>query len=152
MSGGAAAMRASALWPSPTVSASRPCCFSSRTRKPAMSGSSSTTRTRNAPFAARPAAAWTAASFIDDLHPREVFGVLHEPRLEAGTVARLGAVLDDLAEVRDLFEAVGVAYALHAMPDLPELLEIACGERCLEGFELLAAVGHEGGNQVLEVL
>src|SRR3972149_2164290 len=147
-SGGAAAIISSAAWPSAAVSACMPCCTSSRARNPAMSGSSSTTRTRNAACATRP----EARSLIDDLHPREVVGVFGDARLEPGAVAGLRAVLDLLAERRHQLETVGLAHTLHAVAELAQLLHVARGKRRAQRFDFLGAVFHERRDQVLEVL
>src|SRR4051812_41746151 len=144
-------MRARASLPSDAISVCRPCCLSSRTRNPAMSGSSSTTSTRNAPFKAAPGSPCTArpaTSFIDDLHPREIVGVLDDVGFDAGLVTSLGAILDLLAQVGDFFEAVGVADPFHAMAELAQLLEIARGHCCLQGVELLGSIFHERRNEI----
>src|SRR5512147_2138679 len=116
-----------------------------------MSGSSSTTRTR---YACRAGAAPRAAagSFIDDLHVREVVRVLADAGDDRRGVGRLGAVLDALADLGYLGEAVGVADALHAMAELAQLLEIGCGEGGAQGFDLFLAVLEEYRDQVGEVL
>src|SRR5262249_55525830 len=138
-SGGAAAILRSATSASSTVSARMPCCVSSRARNPAMSGSSSTTRTWKAPGAERP-----AGSLIHDLDAREVVGVLRDARLDRRPVRALGAVLDQLAERRDLVEAVGHADPFHAVAELAQLLHVAAGEGSAQRVELLGAVLHEG--------
>src|SRR5690242_20386697 len=100
-----------------------PCCTRSRARNPAMSGSSSTTRTRNAACAAlavRPA----ARLLIDDLYARQVVGVFRQAGAQPVAVAGLRAILDLLAEQRHFFKAIGVADALHAVAELAHLLEV----------------------------
>src|SRR5882672_12509817 len=101
-----------------------------------MSGSSSTTSTRNAVCAGARRAPG-ARSLICDLHLGEVVAVFAEHRLERGAVAAARAVLDVLAEVGDARETVGVADAFHAVAELAQLLEIPRGERDAQRFELL---------------
>src|SRR6185436_16061189 len=104
----------SAAWPSATTSASMPCWISILASRPAMSGSSSTTRTRNAACACcatRP----EARSLIDDGYASEVIRVFRDTGLQARQILDFCAVLDLLAEHRDQLESVGVADALHAV-------------------------------------
>src|SRR3989442_751392 len=86
-------------------------------RNTAMSGSSSTTSTRNRACAG---ARWPASaiSLISDLYLRQVVAVILDMRLEGRLVAAARAVLDVLAEERHPFEAVGIAHAAHAVPEL----------------------------------
>src|SRR6185369_14822672 len=147
-------MRTRASLPSDATSVCRPCCLSSRTRNPAMSGSSSTTSTRNAPSKAGPRSPCTARparSFIDDLHPREVVRVFNDVGRDAGLVAGFGAILDLLAQMGDFFEAVGIADTFHTMAELAQLLEIARGHCCLQSVELFGSIFHEGRNEIFEV-
>src|SRR5688572_8632441 len=92
------------------------------------------------------------ASLVRNLDLGKVVVVLGDRGGERGAVAALGAVLDVLAEGRDVREAVRVAHALHAVAELAQLLEIRGGERDAQRVELLVAVLHEHRNQVLEVL
>ncbi len=150
-SGDDAAIISSAAEPSVATSACMPCCTSIRARKPAMSGSSSTTRTRNAACAccaARP----EARSLIDDFYAREIIGVLRDARFDARKIRGSGAVLELLAEHRYQFEAVGIAHALHAVAELAQLPHVACAECRAQCFEFLLAIGHERRDQILEVL
>src|SRR5260221_13252471 len=116
-----------------------------------MSGSSPTTSPRKATACAgakRPAG---TISLIRDLDPREKLLVAHDRRLEEHAIAAARAVLYVLAEVGDLREAIRVADALHAVPELAQLLEIGGGERDAQRVELFLAVAHEDRNQVFEI-
>src|SRR5262245_51084462 len=149
-SGGAAAMLASAALPSGALCALIPSVLSRRERKAHMSGSSSTTRTRNsARGTVRPPA---ARSLIADLDLGEEVAVGADRGVDRGAVAAARAVLDGLAEVGHAVKAVGGADALHAVAELAQLLEIRRGKGDAQGIELLAAVLHEDRDQVLQVL
>src|SRR5687768_5897948 len=119
-----------------------------------MSGSSSTTSTRNTPSmdVSRdvPRAA-VARSFIRDFDLGQVLRVFHDARRQGRAVAAVRALLDLLAEGRDQGKAVRVAHALHAVPELAQLLEIGCGERRAQAVDLLVAVAQEHRDQVLEI-
>src|ERR1044071_2470149 len=93
-----------------------------------MSGSSSTTSTRNAACATT-GRVGEAISLIGDLYLAQEICVARDRRREQGAVAAARAVLDVLADVGDLREAVGVADALHAVAELSQLLEIGGRER-----------------------
>src|SRR5438477_8224901 len=138
--------RRSRAWSTP-----RPVAASRRSRNAAMSGSSSTTRTRKLALAGA-SRAGAAISFIGDLDAGEVFAVLADARFQAGPIAAARAVLDVLADGRDVIEAIGDSDALHPVPQLAQLLEIGGGERHLERVVLLLPVAHEGRDQVLQVL
>src|SRR5258706_13385631 len=115
-----------------------------------MSGSSSTTSTRKATACAgakRPAG---TISLIRDLDPREKLVVAHDRRLEKHAVAAARAVLDVLAEVGNLREAIRVADAFHAVPELAQRLEIGGGERDAQRVYLFLAVAHEDWDQGFE--
>src|SRR5437016_13972752 len=58
-----------------------------------------------------------------DLHLRQIIPVLRDMCLERRPVAAERAVLDLLAEDRDVREAIRIADALHAMPELAQLPE-----------------------------
>src|SRR4051812_14899811 len=116
-----------------------------------MSGSSSTTSTRNIACADTGRVGETT-SLISDLYLGEEVRVARDRRLEQRAVAAARAVLDVLADVGNLREAVGVADAFHAVPELAQLLEIGRRERDAQRVELFLAVAHEHRDQVLEVL
>src|SRR6185503_12741492 len=97
-----------------TVSAVMPSCSSRRARYAAMSGSSSTTSTRKASAGAGGRATATA-SLIGDLDFRKEIPVAGDGRLEQRAIAAARAVLDILADVGNLREAVRVADAFHAV-------------------------------------
>src|SRR5262245_12899592 len=116
-----------------------------------MSGSSSTTSTRNAASASARRAA-EAGSLIRDLHLRQEIGVTGNQRFERRPVAAARAVLHFLADVGDLRKAVGVADTLHAVSQLAQLVEVGGGERDAQRVEFLLAVAHEHRDQIFEVL
>src|SRR5438105_3723017 len=150
-SGRPAPMLAIAAPPSDTVSACMPSFAIILASSAAMSGSSSTTRTRNVACAGARCAA-SAMSLIRDLQLRQVVAVSCDVRFQRGLVAAARAVLDVLAEQRYLLEAVGIAHAAHAVAELAQLLEIGRGERDAQRIELLLAVAQEHRDEILEVL
>src|SRR5919201_2126130 len=125
-------MAAKAAAPSATVLACMPSFPIIRARSCAMSGSSSTTRTRNVACAGARCAA-SAMSLIRDLQLGQVLAVSRDMRFQRGLVAAARAVLDVLAEHRHLLEALGLAHAVHAVANLTELLEVRCGQGHAQG-------------------
>src|SRR5262252_5053781 len=124
-----------------------PALASSRPRNVTMSGSSSTTRIRNAACEAAclPAA---ARSLIRDFDLRKVFGVALDARLERRAIAAARAILDFLADDRDAGEAVGIADALHAVSELAQLVEVRRRERRAQGIDFLVAVLEERRDEI----
>src|SRR5688572_18313687 len=150
-SGGVAAMCASAPAPSYTASTLIASFASRRPKNATMSGSSSTTRTRNA-FCVAASRSAAARSLICDFDLGQVVGIARDAGFQRGAVAAARTVLDLLADDRDAGEAVGIADAFHPVPELAQLLEIGRGERHAQGIDLLVAILEKHRNEVFEIL